>query len=205
MGNETTIPLISIHRLRMSTDGTGIRTLIGTYGCPLRCQYCLNPHCRQPDFQPALRTAEQILQEIKVDNLYFQATNGGITIGGGEPLLHTRAIAELLRLCPKTWSVWLETSLYAGAEAVTTAAALFDHFVVDIKSMDPEIYRRYTGGDSAVMRENLLRLLSLVGSARITVRVPQIPGFADEASQQASVLALEKLGFTNIDTFCYVT
>ena len=199
------IPVIGIDRLRMATDGTGIRTLIGTYGCPLRCKYCLNPQSWREEYKHASYSPEKIYNQLKVDNLYFQATNGGITIGGGEPLLHIKAIAELVRLCPKEWSIWIETSLYANAEAVTQAAELFDHFIVDIKTLDPEIYHQYTAGNGTVAYENLKQLLTLVGPERITVRVPEIPGFADKISQAESVRQLQALGITDIDAFCYST
>lgn len=203
--NNNLIPIIGIDRLRMATDGTGVRTLVGTYGCPLRCKYCLNPQSWREAYKHASYSPEKIYRRLKVDNLYFQATNGGITIGGGEPLLHIKAIAELVRLCPKEWSVWIETSLYADVDAVRQAAELFDHFIVDIKTLDSEIYHRYTGGVGAVAYENLKHLLHLVGPERITVRVPEIPGFVDKKAQAESVRTLQALGITDIDTFCYST
>lgn len=199
------IPIIGIDRLRMATDGTGVRTLIGTYGCSLRCQYCLNPQSWREKYKHSSYSPEQIYNKLKVDNLYFQATNGGITIGGGEPLLHIQAIEKLICLCPKEWSMWIETSLNADIEAVIKAAVLFDHFIVDIKTLDPEIYHRYTAGDGVVAYDNLKHLIALVGPERITVRVPEIPGFVDKITQAESVRQLQELGITDIDTFCYST
>lgn len=199
------IPIIGIERLRMATDGTGVRTLLGTYGCPLRCKYCLNPQSWRDKYKHSAYAPERIYNQLKVDNLYFQATNGGITIGGGEPLLHIEAIAELINLCPKEWSMWIETSLNVDSSAVVQAAALFDHYIVDIKTLDPDVYYKYTAGDGIIAYDNLKLLLSLVGSERITVRVPEIPGYVDKAAQGESIKKLRELGITNIDAFCYLT
>ena len=199
------IPIIGIDRLRMATDGTGVRTLIGTYGCPLRCKYCLNPQSWREAYKHSSYSPESIFNQLKVDNLYFQATNGGITIGGGEPLLHIDAIEELVQLCPKEWSMWIETSLNVDSVAVIQAAKLFDHFIVDIKTLDPEAYHRYTTGNGKVAYDNLKLLITLAGPDRITVRVPEIPGFVDKEMQSKSVSQLQELGITDIDTFCYST
>lgn len=126
-------------------------------------------------------------------------------MGGGEPLLHIKAIAELVHLCPKEWSMWIETSLNVSSEAVTQAAELFDHFIVDIKTLDPDIYYRYTDCDGLIAYKNLNHLLTLVGPDRITVRVPEIPGFVDKEMQAKSVSQLQELGITDIETFCYST
>lgn len=197
------LPIIGIERLRIATDGTGIRTLIGTYGCPLRCAYCLNPQSWSKAYTPKLYEPGDVYNAIKIDNIYFRATNGGITIGGGEPLLHIDEIEKLLLICPKEWSRWVETSLYVDEQSIVRAAALFDHFIVDIKTLDAEIYRKYTSGNVSIALGNLQTLLSIVGSERITVRVPQIPGYVDARSQQDSINKLQAIGIENIDAFVY--
>lgn len=199
------IPVIGIERLRMATDGTGVRTLIGTYGCPLRCKFCLNPQSWNDKFKPPSYEPEEIFNLIKVDNLYFQATNGGITIGGGEPLLHIDGVEELLHFCPKEWSRWVETSLNVDKDSVVRAATLFDHFIVDIKTLDMEIYHEYTSGDGTIAFRNLQTLLNIIGPERITVRVPEIPGYADSQSQGQTVQRIKLMGINNIDKFRYHT
>lgn len=189
----------------MATDGTGIRTLIGTYGCPLRCKYCLNPQSWNKSLRPALYTPEQLFKKVSLDNIYYQATNGGVTIGGGEPLLYMPAIQSFSELCPDTWSLWTETSLNVDQKLVNMASKVFHHFVVDIKTLDQAIYKAYTGKDQHQSFDNLLYLQSLIGSDRITVRVPLIPGYADEVSQEKSAQDLATLGFEHIDLFTYRT
>lgn len=199
------IPVIGLERLRMGTDGTGVRTLIGTYGCPLRCKYCLNPHSWNAKRKPSVFTPEQLYSKVSIDNIYFQSTNGGITIGGGEPLVHIEALTQFAALCPDSWTLWAETSLYVDPSKVTLAASVFDHFLVDIKSTNADIYKAYTSKELTVAIDNLLLLKDLVGADRITVRIPQIPGFVDGQQQLSSSEWISSLGFGSIDLFTYGT
>lgn len=204
MASSKTIPVIGIERLRFGLDGEGIRTLIGTAGCPLRCSYCLNPHSWDGSAPVAFYTPEQLFREVAVHDLYYRATGGGVTFGGGEPLLHVQALAKFKELCPDSWSLWAETSLQVPAEQVTLAAKIFDHFLIDIKSIDYEIYRRYTGGgDISLVLENLRLLLALLGPERITVRLPLIPGFVMANDRRASAETLQAMGIRNIDYLQY--
>lgn len=200
-----TLPIIGIRRLRMGSDGTGIRTLIGLYGCPLRCRYCLNPQSWNGHLTPVKYTPGKLYDKVHIDNLYFQASGGGLTFGGGEPLLHMPAIAAFANLCPNSWNLWAETSLYVKRPIVEAASKVFQHFVVDIKTANDDIYRNYTGGDLKFALDNLLYLKSLIGPDRITVRIPLIPGLTDTQVQRASIEYISSLGFVGIDTFAYKT
>ena len=79
----TTTKIFGISRPRLTTDGEGVTTLVAFSGCPLRCKYCLNKTCWKPDTR-RLYTPELLFEEVKIDQLYFLATHGGITLGGGE-------------------------------------------------------------------------------------------------------------------------
>lgn len=199
------LPVIGIRRLRMGSDGPGIRTLIGLYGCPLRCRYCLNPQSWDGHMKPVKYAPEKLYDKVRIDALYFQSTGGGLTFGGGEPLLHMPTIAAFAKLCPDSWNLWAETSLYVRQPMVEAASKVFQHFVVDIKTVNDDIYRNYTGGDLKIALGNLLYLKSLIGPDRITVRIPSIPGFTDMQVQRASAEYITSLGFLNIDPFAYKT
>ena len=199
------IPLIGIDRLRMATDGTGVRTQIAAYGCSLRCKYCINPHSWNGSQKPLLYTPDQLYREVSVDSIYFGATNGGITFGGGEPLLYMDAIEQFASLCPESWSLWAETALHVDVSRVRQAAQVFDHFLVDIKTLNPDRYQAYTGQELTPALSNLLTLRDLVGQERITVRVPLIPGFTDTAQQQETTQKLSSMGFQSLDLFPYRT
>lgn len=193
----------SIARHRFEIDGKGVRTLVLFAGCPLRCKYCINPTTWDLSPKCTEYTPEQLLEKVSVDSVYFQATNGGITFGGGEPLLNADFISDFVDIAPKSWSFAIETSLSVPFENLALLADKIEKFVVDIKSMDEQIYRSYTGGNLALATTNLQKLLDRIGSERIVVRVPIIPEYSDELSQSASAQLLLSMGVTNIDLFKY--
>ena len=121
-------PLIGICRHRLVTDGQGVTTLVAFHGCPLRCLYCLNAQCLRSDGVWRRMDVQEILNEVMVDNLYFQATNGGITFGGGEPLLRSDEIVEFCKQCPSEWRIYVETSLNVERLAVEAVAPYIDHY-----------------------------------------------------------------------------
>ena len=200
---EYTAPVIAVSRLRMKIDGPGITTLVCFHGCPLRCHWCINPFSFAAETKRNHMTAQQLYEQVKLDELYFLSTGGGITFGGGEPLLYPTFLQNFRRVCGIEWHLCAETSLSVPWENVEQAATCIDHFYVDCKDTDPAIYRRYTGQDNALMLENLKRLLVLVGPERITVRVPLIPDFNTEENQQDSRATLEVMGIRNFDLFTY--
>ena len=207
MANEITFPLAFFDRLRMATDGAGVTALVGAWGCPLACKLCINPHTwherrdGQQDFERV--TPAELYERVKVDNLYYLATGGGVTFGGGEPLLHTEFITAFRAICPPEWRIYAESCLHIPPSHIPAAAACVDWFFIDIKDMNPAIYKAYTGRDNTLVKENLKTLLSLVSSDRVTVRVPRIPGFNTEADVEASVDELKAMGVEHVDVFSY--
>ena len=196
-------PLLAVSRLRMGTDGIGVTTLVSGAGCPLDCRWCINKRLLRE--APARQvSAEELLEQVKIDDLYFQATGGGITFGGGESLLHADFIRRFREICPEEWQIRVETSLAVPAEQVKTVAEAVDEFIVDCKDMDQEIYHHYTGKDSTLMRENLRILLDAAGPERITVRVPLIPEYNTKEDQARSAGLLRSMGFRKLDLFDYV-
>jgi pyruvate formate lyase activating enzyme len=197
--------VITYSRLRMTTDGEGVTTLVIFHDCPLRCKYCLNPFSFAPDTKREELTPHQLYDRVKIDDLYFVATGGGVTFGGGEPLLRADFLKEFRALCGDRWHLCAETSLNVPAEAVRTAAECMDMFYVDCKDTNPEIYKAYTGIQNAQMLENLRTLISLAGAERVVVRVPLIPGYNTEDDREKSRALLESMGVTQFDFFTYKT
>ena len=204
---QPTFPMAFCDRLRMATDGAGVTALVGAYGCPLQCKLCINPQTWQgrsdgnPPFERV--TPTELYDRVKIDNLYYLATGGGVTFGGGEPLLHTDFITAFREVCHPDWRIYAESCLNIPEENLRAAARVVDHFFIDIKDMNPAIYRAYTGKDNTLVKANLALLLSLVGAHRITVRVPSIPDFNTEADTEASVRELQAMGVTSLDRFAY--
>ena len=205
MEKATIAPIVTCARLRMQTDGKGVTTLVCFHGCPLRCRYCINPFSFAEDTKRESLTPQQLYDRVKIDALYFLATGGGVTFGGGEPLLYGRFLQEFRQICGQDWHLCAETSLNVPREQVELAAGCIDHFYVDCKDTNPDIYRRYTGRNNEKMLENLRFLLSLVGPERITVRLPLIPDYNTEEDRQHSKALLLEMGIQKFDLFTYRT
>ncbi len=198
-----TASIFGISRHRMRTDGDGVTTLVTFTGCPLRCKYCLNPQCFKPEDSFPCYTPSELYDIVKKDNLYFLATGGGITFGGGEPALRGAFIREFRQLCGREWHLCMETSLNVPGDFLPPLVKDLDFFIVDIKDMDPEIYRAYTGKDNAKVLENL-RMIATAGRADdCTIRIPLIPGYNTDEDRDRSIAALKELGFSKFDKFTY--
>lgn len=196
--------IIGIARHRMGTDGKGVTTLVGFYGCPLRCKYCLNPACFNPNTKKEVFTPQGLYDRLKCDDLYFTATGGGVTFGGGEPLLNTAFLEEFKGIVGNRWRLTAETCLSVERDSVKSAISIFDEFFVDIKETDSEIYLAYTGKSNSLALENLRYLISEAGNERVTVRLPLIPNFNTEENRRESEALLRAMGATKFDKFNYV-
>lgn len=194
---------IAISRLRLVNDGAGVTTLVAAYGCPLRCRYCLNPRCFHPDGPAAELTVDELIRSVRIDDLYFQATGGGIVFGGGEPLLYADFIHAFKEKCPAAWKIGLESSLAVDNRRLAGVIRDIDFYIIDIKDMNPAIYREYTGKDNDIVIDNLRFLIEHVPADDIRIRIPLIPGFNTEADRAASRKLLEEMGYTRFDLFRY--
>ena len=104
--------MIGIIRHRLSTDGDGVTTLAAFHGCPLRCCHCLNPQSLGGGDGFREYTPEELYAETSIDNLYFLATHGGVTFGGGEPCLYPKFICDFRKLCGPAWFFKLVKALF---------------------------------------------------------------------------------------------
>lgn len=192
---------MAVARHRIGIDGAGVHTLVCFPGCPLSCRFCINPETTWPEDRFPHFSPRELLEKLLVDDLYFRATGGGITFGGGEPLLRADFIARFRALCD--WKTDLETSLNVPSPMVEKVLDATGHFFVDIKDMDPEVYRAYTGKDNALVLENLRLLVPRADDC--TIRLPLIPGYNTDAHRDRSETALREMGFTRFDRFNYKT
>ena len=200
-----TAALIGISRHRLTTDGEGVTTLVAFHGCPLRCKYCLNPQSFAQEGVWKQYDCEQLYEEVKIDELYFLATHGGVTFGGGEPALQSNFISEFRRLCGTGWKITIETSLNGPQENIERLLPMVDCYIVDIKDMNNDRYETYTGKSNTRVIENL-RWLVIQGKAKqITVRVPHIPSYNTETDIENSIHQLKEIGLSDFDRFTYRT
>lgn len=189
-------------RARFGTDGPGITTLVGMFGCPLNCAYCINnPISNYSDY-----TIEELYNAVKVDALYFEATGGGICFGGHEPLLQQTFLKEFIRYVKSknhNWKFGLETSLSVILDF--ELLSLLDFIIVDIKSLNSEVYRRYTEMNNEQLLQNLELIKNKVPD--IKIRIPNIPGYTTEDDVEASKCYLRSLGYEDeqFDIFMYKT
>ena len=188
----------------MATDGTGVTALVTAQGCPLDCRYCINQPSKSFGCEKNLTPAE-LYDRVKKDGLYYSATGGGVTFGGGEPLLHAGFLSRFRSICSPEWKIRVETSLAVPSGSVETAASAADEFIVDCKDPDPVRYHSYTGGDAALMLDNLCLLRDLIGPERIIVRIPLIPGYNTVSDREANAGLLREMGFSRLELFDYVT
>lgn len=167
-------------------DGPGIRTTVFMKGCPLRCAWCHNPEGMSPTPQ-ILRSASgerlagrSYTSEELATILNRQAPllrdNGGITFSGGEPLMQAAFVAEVIdRL--EDLHVTLGTSGYAPEEDFRLVAGKSDLVLFDLKLMNAEAHRRWTGAENEPILHNLTALAEL--GTPFVVRVPLVPGVTD--------------------------
>lgn len=197
------VKIIGIARHRLSTDGDGVTTLVAFHGCPLRCRCCLNPQSLDNGDRFREYSPEELYAETRIDELYFIATNGGVTLGGGEPCLRADFIREFSKLCGASWQLNLETSLNVPSVNIETLLPVVNTMIIDIKDMNPDIYRSYTGQSNYLVIDNL-RLIADSGRQKdCIIRLPLIPDFNTETDRTASRSRLETLGFDNFDLFTY--
>ena len=202
---NTTASIVGISRHRISIDGKGVTTLVAFAGCPLRCRYCLNPHSWNGKAEVHSFTPQQLYEYVKLDQLYFLATGGGLTFGGGEPLLQPDFIADFRSVCGDDWNLTLETSLNVPLPNWKKLLPVVNDYIVDIKDMNPQIYQRYTGKDNEMVIQNLQFLLDHVGAEHVLVRVPHIPDYNTDEDVRKSREKLMSMGVTRIDEFTYRT
>ena len=204
MQSEITAPFIAINRHRLTTDGEGVTTLVGFHGCPLHCEYCLNAQCLQADGVWCRLTPGELYSEVEIDDLYFVATGGGICFGGGEPLLRSDFIKAFAEIMNPEWKLTIETSLNVPLENVKAIASLVQMWYVDIKDMNPDIYKAYGCKENKQVVSNL-QWLAVNGYAdKVIIRLPLIPEYNTDEDRQQSQQQLEKMGFTNFDKFNYI-
>lgn len=193
----------AINRHRFTVDGKGITTLVGLYGCPLRCRYCINKDilstARYREMSP-----RELAEELMIDYCYFLATGGGVTLGGGESLLYAGEIRELKELLPDKVHVNVETSLNVDRRDLECVLDSVDHMIIDVKTLNPAVYESYTGVSPQKTVENLRYLSERRLQHKCTVRIPEIPGFTSEADIAQTKEEILGLGFEDVDVFKYI-
>ena len=129
-----------------TVDGPGIRFVVFTQGCPLRCLYCHNPETWEFGGGTAT-TAGEVFDEIRKYRNFMKASGGGVTFSGGEPMSRPRFLEALLTLCKAEGiHTVVDTSGFTLiTDAVKRIVELTDLFLLDIKSASASMHQIITG------------------------------------------------------------
>ncbi len=166
--------------------------MVAFFDCPLNCKYCINDYCHKSKniFEGVPRgayTPQELMHVLRKDDIYYRMSGGGVTFGGGEPLLQSAFIHEVCQLADASWQMRIETSLNVSWEYIEPLINDMDEWIIDIKDMDAVIYENYTGVKIDNLIHNIDRLKELVDTSKFHVRVPRIPGFNQEENIKNSV------------------
>jgi pyruvate formate lyase activating enzyme len=184
-GAEATYGWVHSYETGSTVDGPGVRLMLFMSGCFLRCQYCHNPDTwhlkdgtrielahairRLGDFAPALR-----------------AMGGGLTISGGEPLVQVGFTRGLFAAAKEMGlHTALDTSGFLGHRADDDYLRNVDLVLLDIKSGDPDTYRRVTGVELKPTLRFAERLNAM--GKPVWVRFVLVPGLTDDPENIAEV------------------
>ena len=132
-----------------------------------------------------------VLETVKRDMAFYQATGGGVTVSGGEPLFQPQFTAELLRLCKENGiHTVLETCGYASETVFSEVLCYCDAVLFDIKETDEEKHIAYTG----VSLKPILRNLEILNEKGIpfVIRAPIIPTLNDREAHFENLKALRE-------------
>jgi pyruvate formate lyase activating enzyme len=159
-------------------DGPGLRVVLFLSGCLLRCSYCHNPDTWH--LKDGTRvSAQQVIDRLGSFAPALRSLDGGLTISGGEPMVQL-AFTRRIFAGAKEMGLHtaIETSGFMGDRADDRYLSVIDHVLLDIKSSDPDTYRRVTGRDLAPTLRFAERLAAI--SKPVWVRFTLVPGATDD-------------------------
>ncbi len=189
-------------------DGPGIRSTVFFKGCPLKCWWCHNPEGINPKPEPILRniinfnslsskyniigrevSVDNVIDEIRKDWIFYEQSNGGVTISGGEPLMQPKFLRSLLQKCHQVLdsATTLDTSGYASWKTLESILKYVDLFLYDIKIIDNNEHKRFTGASNDQIISNIEKLDKQANN--IIIRFPVIPGITDTSTNIEQICA----------------
>ena len=194
-------------------DGPGIRTVFALKGCPLRCVWCHSPESWSYAIERYstgetigwVTTPEKVVEEALRDKPFYDASGGGITLTGGEPLAQAEFCRRILCLSKKAGlHTAIETSGFAPPHVVRSVEPFVDLWLYDVKILDPANCLRHTGRTLSPVLGNMRYLNE--AKRRIVMRCPMIPGINDDDAELKArgALADELDAVESLDVLPYV-
>ena len=173
-----------------TVDGPGLRFVVFTQGCPMRCKYCHNPDTWETGKGDTM-SVEEILAQFERNREFYK--NGGITVTGGEPLLQIDFLLALFRQCKaKHIHTCLDTSGITYREGDTPYNRKLDELMgytdlvmLDIKHMDPDGHKALTGQHN----DGILAFAKYVDDKNVPlwIRHVIVPGITDDPEEQRAL------------------
>lgn len=166
-----------------TVDGPGIRYIVFMQGCLLRCMYCHNPDTWKIGDGKEV-TVDELVQEIKEYLPFFQASGGGVTVSGGEPLIQIKFLIELFKALKKLGihttidtSAGCYTKSPAFVEALEELLQYTDLILLDLKHMDADKHEKLTGKRN----EHILEFAQILAERNVPVWIRHVlvPGVTD--------------------------
>ena len=134
-------------------------------------------------------TVDQVIQKVEEDSAFYSRSGGGLTIGGGEPMHQAEFAASLLKEAQRRRiNTAMETCGFCKWQDLETACGFLDTLLYDVKSIDPEKHRVFTGVSNELILENLRRVREAFPNLTIWIRTPVVPGFNDEPDDIRRIL-----------------
>ncbi|MCX7884378.1 MAG: glycyl-radical enzyme activating protein [Caloramator sp.] len=162
--------------------------------CGMCTDYCIN---NVREIAGKDMSVDEVYEEIEKDRVFYDESNGGVTFSGGEPMMQIDFLEEIAKKCKENGiSVAVDTCGYVPFEYFERIAGYVDVFLYDVKLIDTQEHKKFTGVDNKLIMENL-RKLSNKG-ANINLRVPLIGGINDNDKFIQDFLNLAKSLNTNM-------
>ena len=174
-----------------SSDGQRVIHWDRCVGCGACAEIC---YAEALDIKGRYVTAAEIFKLIERDDIFYKTSGGGVTFSGGEPLMQPDFLLEALILCKNHGlHTALDTSGFADPGVVRRILPFVDLFLFDLKCMDTEKHKQYTGVSNKPILENLEHMAT--ASATITVTLPVIPGYNGSLENVSQTMEfMERLG-----------
>ncbi len=126
-----------------------------------------------------IMSVDQVMTQIKKETMFMDQSEGGVTFSGGEPLLHHEFLTKMLDACSEEEiHRCVDTTGHASTEILLEVAKRADHFLYDLKMIDPIKHQKWTGVPNQTILKNL-KILAATG-ANINIRIPLIKGINDD-------------------------
>ena len=184
-------------------DGDGIRTIVFLKGCVLRCRWCCNPESQEYAIQtmkvsgePKIIgrdvTVDEVMEIVERDRPYYYRSGGGLTLSGGESLCQPEFSRDLLRGAKERGiNTAMESMACAKYEVIESILPYLDHYLLDIKHMNPAKHKEFTGKSNELMLENAKKI-ACSGQVRLSIRIPVIPTFNDSEEEIRAIARYAK-------------